>query len=109
MSAHVQEPGANDNATALAIQAEIARVLGKMLQTGRVFPDPSMSTIWGDEISSTRRYVEDDSARAEGILRGVSLEMVGEDTEQASGTLLIEKTPDPSTIWTQGDERHTAW
>jgi len=109
LSAHVQEPGANDNATGVAVQAEMARVLGRMIQTGKFSPARSISMIWGDEISSTRRYVEDDSARAEGILWGVSLDMVGENTEKTGGTFLIEKMPDPSTIWPRGDERHTAW
>ena len=32
LSAHVQEPGANDNASGVAVQAEIARVLGELVR-----------------------------------------------------------------------------
>jgi hypothetical protein len=35
--------------------------------------------------------------------------MVGEDTEKTGGTFLIEKMPDPSAVWTRGDDHHTEW
>jgi aminopeptidase YwaD len=35
--------------------------------------------------------------------------MVGEDTEKTGGTFLIEKMPDPSAIWTRGDDKHSEW
>ncbi len=109
LSAHVQEPGANDNASGVAVQAEVARVLAKLVRDSGFLPARSISMVWGDEISSTRRYIQDDSVRASGILWGVSLDMVGEDTEKTGGTFLIEKMPDPSTIWTRGEDRHTDW
>jgi hypothetical protein len=108
-SAHVQESGANDNASGVAALAEVARVFGEGVQSGSFSPGRSISMIWGDEISSTRRYLEEDPERAAGILWGLSLDMVGEDTEKTGGTFLIEKMPDPSAIWTRGDDRHTEW
>jgi hypothetical protein len=65
--------------------------------------------IWGDEISSTRRFLDDDPVRASGIVWGLSLDMVGEDTEKTGGTFLIEKMPDPSAVWTRGEDQHTEW
>jgi hypothetical protein len=65
--------------------------------------------IWGDEIRSTRRYLEEDPARTAGVRWGLSLDMVGEDTEKTGGTFLIEKMPDPSAVWTRGDDQHTEW
>ena len=109
LSAHVQEPGANDNASGVAVQAEIARVLAELVRGGEFAPDRSISMIWGDEISSTYRYITDDSARAEGIRWGISLDMVGEDTEKTGGAFRIEKMPDPSAIWTRGEDEHTDW
>src|SRR5262245_49699419 len=35
--------------------------------------------------------------------------MVGEDTRKTGGTFLIEKMPDPSAIWTRGDDKHSEW
>jgi hypothetical protein len=108
-SAHVQEPGANDNASGVGAQVEMARVAAQMFRDGSFAPERSMTFLWGDEIRSTGRYVEQDSVRAKGILWGISLDMVGEDTEKTGGTFLIEKMPDPSAIWTRGEDKHTEW
>jgi aminopeptidase YwaD len=108
-SAHVQEPGANDNASGVGAQVEMARVAANMVKNGQIDPKRTISFIWGDEIRSTNRYVTQDSVRREGILWGLSLDMVGEDTQKTGGTFLIEKMPDPSAIWTRGEEKHTDW
>lgn len=108
-SAHVQEPGANDNATGVGTLAEMARVAAVLYQTKKVIPQRSISFLWGDEITSTRRYIVEDTVRASGIKWGMSLDMVGEDTKKTGGTFLIEKMPDPSAVWTRGEEKHTEW
>lgn len=108
-SAHVQEPGANDNASGVGALAEMARVAAKLYQQGRIRPARTLTFIWGDEIRATRRYIQEDQQRAAGIKWGMSLDMVGEDTEKTGGTFLIEKMPDPSVIWTRGEDEHTEW
>ncbi len=108
-SAHVQEPGANDNASGVGAQAEMARTLASLILSGKYTPDRTITFIFGDEIISTRRYIEDDKERAKNILWGMSLDMVGEDTQKTGGTFLIEKMPDPSAIWLRGNDKHTEW
>ena len=108
-SAHVQEPGANDNASGVAALSEVARVLAGEVQAGRYAPQRTVTMLWGDEIRSTARFLEEDSARTAGVRWGLSLDMVGEDTEQTGGTFLIEKMPDPSAVWTRGEDRHSEW
>ncbi len=108
-SAHVQETGANDNASGVGAQVEMARTAASLVSTGKVAPERSITFIWGDEIRSTYRYVTQDSVRAGGILWGLSLDMVGENTAKTGGTFLIEKMPDPAAIWTRGEEKHTEW
>jgi len=108
-SAHVQEPGANDNASGVGTLAEMANVAAQLFKNKTVLPQRSISFLWGDEISSTRRYIVEDSVRAKGIKWGMSLDMVGEDTKKTGGTFLIEKMPDPSAVWTRGEEKHTEW
>ena len=108
-SAHVQEAGANDNASGVAALAEMARVFAAGVQAGTFVPARTITMIWGDEISSTRRYLDEDSSRTAGVRWGMSLDMVGEDTEKTGGTFLIEKMPDPSAVWTRGEDRHTEW
>ena len=107
-SAHVQEPGANDNASGVGAQVEMARVAATLVRGAKVDPRRSVTFIWGNEIASTRRYLEDKD-RAATVRWGVSLDMVGEDTEKTGGTFLIEKMPDPSAVWTRGEDRHTEW
>lgn len=108
-SAHVQEPGANDNASGVGALAEMARVAARLVKTGAIQPDRTLTFLWGDEIRATQRYIEQDGERAKGIRWGMSLDMVGEDTEKTGGTFLIEKMPDPSAIWTRGEDKHTEW
>ncbi len=108
-SAHVQEPGANDNASGVGAQVEMARVAAALVRERRVAPARTITFLWGLEIRSTDRYITQDSVRARGIRWGLSLDMVGEDTRKTGGTFLIEKMPDPSAIWTRGDEKHTEW
>ena len=107
-SAHVQEPGANDNASGVGAQVEMARVAATLLRGGTVNPRRSITFIWGNEIASTRRYLEK-RERAATVRWGVSLDMVGQDTTKTGGTFLIEKMPDPSAVWTRGDDKHTEW
>ena len=107
-SAHVQEPGANDNASGVGAQVEMARVVSSLVQAGTVDPRRSITFIWGNEIQQTREYLAD-ASRAQTVKWGLSLDMVGEDTEKTGGTFLIEKMPDPSAVWTRGDDHHTEW
>jgi len=107
-SAHVQEPGANDNASGVGTQVEMARVAASLIKAGKVDPRRSITFIFGNEIVQTRRYLAD-AARAATVRWGVSLDMVGEDTEKTGGTFLIEKMPDPSAVWTRGEDHHTEW
>jgi hypothetical protein len=108
-SAHVQEPGANDNASGMACQAEMARVLAELLRAETIDPDRTITMLWGNEIQAIARYLDEDASRREGVRWGMSLDMVGEDTSKTGGTFLIEKMPDPSAIWTRGADEHTEW
>ncbi len=108
-SAHVQEPGANDNATGVGTLAEMARLTANLVKSGKLKPQRTLTFLWGDEIVGTRRYITENKDRAKGILWGMSLDMVGEDTQKTGGTFLIEKMPDPSAIWTRGEDKHSEW
>ena len=108
-SAHVQEPGANDNASGVGTLAEMARLTAELYQAKKINPKRTLTFLWGDEIVSTRRYITEDTIRAKGIMWGMSLDMVGEDTKKTGGSFLIEKMPDPSAIWTRGTDKHTEW
>ena len=108
-SAHVQEPGANDNATGVGLQAEMARTLAVLLKAGKINPGRTITMLWGVEIKQTQEYIAEDSIRRKGIKWGMSLDMVGENTAKTGGSFLIEKMPDPSKIWVRGEDQHTEW
>jgi len=108
-SAHVQEPGANDNASGVGALGEVASATARLIKAGKVNPERTITYLFGDEIVSTGRYVQEDAERAKGIKWGMSLDMVGQNTDLTGGTFLIEKMPDPATIWTRGNEKHTEW
>ncbi|GAB5553436.1 MAG: hypothetical protein Sapg2KO_30270 [Saprospiraceae bacterium] len=108
-SAHVQEPGANDNASGVGAQLEMAAVTAKLIQEKKIDAKRSMVFLWGDEIISTRRYIQEKEKRNAEVNWGISLDMVGENTDLTGGTFLIEKMPDPSAIWTRGNDQHSEW
>ncbi|MFD0795944.1 M28 family peptidase [Maribacter chungangensis] len=108
-SAHVQEPGANDNASGVGAQLEMATLAAELLKTQKISLDRTLTFLWGDEIISTRRYIQEDKERAKDIKWGISLDMVGENTAITGGSFLIEKMPDPSAIWTRGNDKHSEW
>jgi hypothetical protein len=109
LSAHVQEPGANDNASGVGDLSEMARVLAVLVRDRGFRPKRTITMLFGLEIAQTRNYLVADSVRTRGVRWGLSLDMTGEDTKKTGGTFLIEKMPDPSAVWTRGDEKHSEW
>ncbi len=109
LSAHVQEPGANDNASGVGDLTEMAHVLGTLVGNKSIAPKRTITMLFGLEIAQTRNFLADDSVRTKGVRWGLSLDMTGEDTKKTGGTFLIEKMPDPSAVWTRGDEHHSEW
>ena len=108
-SAHIQEPGANDNATGVGTQLEMAKITAELMNEGKLDLKRTLTFLWGDEIISTRRYIQEKDKREAEINWGISLDMVGENTDITGGTFLIEKMPDPSAIWTRGEDKHSEW
>jgi Zn-dependent M28 family amino/carboxypeptidase len=110
LAAHVQEPGANDNATgcgtllaaAIAIQQGIAR---------GVLPPPArtLTFMWVDEIRGSEQWISANAERVKDVVAMLSLDMTGEDTTKTGGTFLIEKQPDPSAIWARPSDPHSEW
>ena len=97
-SAHLQEPGANDNASGVALLAEIARGTAELARSGNFKPARTLTFLWGDEFLAVEAYLRADPSRAAGIIAGLSLEMVGADTALTGGRFLIERMPDPAAI-----------
>jgi aminopeptidase YwaD len=108
--AHVQEPGANDDASGCATLYAIAVALaeaGSARGLGR--PGRTLTFMWVDEVRGSRQWLTADAARAKGVQYMFSLDMTGEDTAKTGGTFLIEKQPDPSAVWPRPSDPHSAW
>lgn len=108
--AHVQEPGANDNASGCGTLLSVALALRKGLADGALQqPARTVTLIWGDEIRASNAWIEADAERASRVLAMMSLDMTGQDTAKTGGTFLIEKGPDPTAIWERPSDPHSEW
>jgi len=108
--AHVQEPGANDNATGCGTLVAAAVALQQAIARGELPPPArTLTFLWGDEIRASDAWIAADVARVRGVVAMLSLDMTGEDTAKTGGTFLIEKGPDPTAFWARPSDPHTEW
>lgn len=108
--AHVQEPGANDNASGCGTLLAAALAIQRAIQEKQIPPPTrTLTLIWGDEIRASDAWIADDPARAARTVAMMSLDMTGEDTRQTGGTFLIEKAPDPTAFWDSPSDPHSEW
>ena len=110
MVAHVQEPGANDNATGCATLLELARAAAAAIAS-KALPRPgrTLTFVWGDEMRASREWLRTEPGRAASARAMISLDMTGEDAAKTGGTFIIEKEPDPSAVWPRPSDPHTEW
>jgi hypothetical protein len=108
--AHVQEPGANDNASGSGTLLAAAVALRRAIVEGAI-PQPSrtLTFLWLDEIRGSDQWLKDNPVRAKNVVAMMSLDMTGQDTAKTGGTFLIEKAPDPSAIFARPSDPHSEW
>jgi len=108
--AHIQEPGANDNASGCGTLYEMARALAAAV-AAKAIPPPArtITFVWGDEMRAGREWLRADATRAKNTRYMVALDMTGEDSSKTGGSFLIEKEPDPSAVWPRPSDPHTEW
>ncbi|HOG29051.1 MAG TPA: M28 family peptidase [Vicinamibacterales bacterium] len=110
MVAHVQEPGANDNASGCASLQELARAIAAgMRQRTIAAPGRTLTFLWGDEIRASRQWIVDHPVEAKQVRYMIALDMTGEDVTKTGGSFLIEKAPDPAAVWDRPSDPHTDW
>jgi aminopeptidase YwaD len=110
IAAHVQEPGANDNASGVATGAEMAVALAKAIAAGRIPPPArTMTFLFITEISGSRQWLQSHAAAATQVKYMFSMDMTGEDVAKTGGTFLIERWPDPGAVWDRPFDPHTEW
>jgi aminopeptidase YwaD len=110
MVAHVQEPGANDNASGCATLYGLARAIVEAVRSGALpQPERTLTFMWVDEVRGSRQWIASHPADARGVQYMFAMDMTGEDTNKTGGTFLIEKEADPSAVWPRPSDPHTEW
>ena len=79
--AHVQEPGANDNASGVGTLLAAAQAIREAIRQ-RLIPPPqrTITFMWLDENRGSEQWIKDHPARAKQVVAMMSLDMTGEDT-----------------------------
>ncbi len=107
IASHLQEPGANDNATGVAGLAESARLLARLVREGRLErPSRSLVFLWGDEFRQSSSWLDSTEMRCVG---GLSSDMTGASREETGAICLLERMPDPGALHALPPDEHTLW
>jgi hypothetical protein len=110
MVAHIQEPGANDDASGCATLFGMAKAVAEAIARGALAPpERTLTFMWVDEISGSRNWIRSRPEEARGVQYMFSMDMTGEDTTKTGGTFLIEKQADPSAVWERPSDPHSEW
>jgi aminopeptidase YwaD len=109
LAAHVQEPGANDNASGCGSLLAAALGINDAIRRGASAPDRTITFLWLDEIRGSEQWIKQNAKSLSQVVAMLSLDMTGEDTAKTGGTFLIEKQPDPSALWDRPSDPHSEW
>ena len=95
-AAHIQEPGAGDNASGVGALLEGAVSLVGALKGGAIdWPDRTLVFVWGDEYAQTETWIKDTKRIP---IAGISSDMVGNSPEKTGARALLERNPDPGAM-----------
>jgi cyclophilin family peptidyl-prolyl cis-trans isomerase len=110
LAAHVQEPGANDNASGVATLAELAVALEAGIRARKIPPPGrTLTFLFLNEIGGSRRWLQDHAADAKNVRYMISMDMTGEDVAKTGGSFLVERWPDPGAVWDRPWDPHSEW
>lgn len=97
--AHINEPGAHDNASGVAMGYVIAKTMMEMINNGELArPERTITFVWGDEITMTNWWEAKYRSEFLNVKGSIDLDMTGADPVKTGSSMLIEKTPDPSDV-----------
>jgi aminopeptidase YwaD len=110
MVAHVQEPGANDNASGVATLQELARALTMAIEAGEIpRPARTLTFLWLNEISGSRAWMARHADQVPGVKYMFSMDMTGSDPAKTGADFLVERWPDPGAIWSRPWDPNSEW
>lgn len=107
VAAHVQEPGANDNASGVAGLLEGVRAAALLILDGRLArPKRSIAFIWGNEIQESSIFLEHTKRT---VVAGFSSDMTGPSRAKTGALPLLERGWDPGALTPLPPDEHTEW
>lgn len=88
------KPGANDNASGSACILEVARVLRKLIDNGRLSsPKRTLRFLWIPEMSGSIAYAHEHPDIVGRMVAGINLDMVGQHLNDNNATFFLHRTP----------------
>jgi aminopeptidase YwaD len=89
------QPSANDNASGTGAAMEAARVLQKLVASGKLLkPRRSIVFTLVPEMSGTYPYLAENESKIPDMVAALNLDMVGENQNLCGGPLIVERTPE---------------
>ena len=90
---HLYEVGANDNASGCGVNLEVARTLVSLIKN-KILPEPrrTIRFILGCEICGLLSFFRTKENKDLKVIAGINLDMVGEDEDKTSATLVVGKS-----------------
>jgi hypothetical protein len=108
--AHVQEPGAVDNASGVGGICEVACTLAALLDAkpspGIARPSRSVVFVFGQEMGESEIWLD---AKKRTTVAAVSADMIGASLSATGAIPLLERGPDPGAVKPLPPDKHTAW
>lgn len=106
--AHIDEPGANDNASGAASTVAMAAGYLRAIREDRLpRPRRSLTFLVGMEFECSREWLR---ATSDAVDLAVIIDMVGQDPQTNGAVPLVERMPDPGAIWDRPPlDVHSEW
>lgn len=106
--AHLDEPGANDNASGVATTVAMASGMLRAIRKGQLpRPKRSITFLIGTEFECSREWLR---SVAGNVDMALIVDMVGESLDENGAEALVERMPDPGAIWDRPPlDVHSDW
>jgi len=105
---HIDEPGANDNASGAATSVSMAAGLLRAIEAGEIpRPRRTLTFLIGMEFECSREWLRSVS---DSVDMALVIDMVGQDLGENGAVPLVERMPDPGAIWDRPPlDVHSEW
>lgn len=105
--AHVQEPGAGDNASGVGGLCQVLLAYARVLELHpELRPSRTLAFVWGDEMRQSAIWLNNNKRK---VIAGLSADMLGQSNQRTGAICLLERAPDPGALDPLPPDLHTPW